>query len=45
MSDEEYNYDHGTSTMKRDASFVYHSYSVDAVDGLDSLLLDNKPGI
>lgn len=42
VSDEEYNYDHGTSVMRRDAQFAYHSYSVDAVDGLDPILKGNK---
>lgn len=41
VGDEEFNYDHGTTAMKRDAQFTYHSYSIDAYDGIDSLLLDN----
>lgn len=41
VSDEEYNHDHSTSAMKRDAQFIYHNYSINAVDGLDPMLLDN----
>lgn len=44
VTDEEFNYEHMGGPMKRDASFVYHSYSVNAVNGLDPLLLSNKPG-
>ena len=35
VSEEEYNYDPMSSLPKREAQFIYHSYSVNAVDGAD----------
>lgn len=43
IGDEEFNYDHVTSSMKRDAQFVYNSYSIDAMDGMDPSILQNMP--
>jgi hypothetical protein len=36
VSEEEYNYETATSYVKREAQFVYHSYSVDSESGLPS---------
>lgn len=41
VSDEEFNYDPASGAMKRDAQFVYHKYTINAVDGLDPILLGN----
>lgn len=39
VGEEEYNYDHQTSIKKRDAQFIYNTYSINAVDGIDQRLL------
>lgn len=42
VGSEEYNYDHMTSVVKRDAQFVYHYYSIDAVEGMNPNIKGNK---
>jgi len=40
LSNEESNYDAMTSTTRRDAQFIYNSYSIDTVDGINPAFLN-----
>lgn len=39
---EEYNYDHMSSVVKRDAQFVYHYYTVNTVDGTNPEMVSSR---
>jgi hypothetical protein len=42
VSEEEYNYEHATSYVKREAKFVYHSYSIDTDTASSAEITGNK---